>query len=80
MDFVICLPQTPSEQNVIWVIIDRLTKSAHFLPFKTTKFNGEGGRVVCREIVRLHGVPIFTVSNRDARSFGKGYRKKLELS
>jgi hypothetical protein len=36
MDVVICLPQTPSEQNVIWVIIDRLTKSAHFLPFKTT--------------------------------------------
>jgi hypothetical protein len=36
MDFVVALPRVPSRQDVIWVIVDRLTKSTHFLPIKIT--------------------------------------------
>jgi hypothetical protein len=35
MDFVVVLPRTPRENDSIWVIVDRLTKVAHFVPIKT---------------------------------------------
>ncbi|GER54496.1 polyprotein [Striga asiatica] len=59
MDFVVSLPRTRSGNNSIWVIVDRLTKTAHFLPVKTTMKLEKYAKTYIREIVRLHGVPVF---------------------
>ncbi|XP_075475662.1 uncharacterized protein LOC142508903 [Primulina tabacum] len=57
MDFVTGLPRTPKGYNSIWVIVDRLTKSAHFLPIKTTFTMNQYAEVYVAEIVRFHGIP-----------------------
>jgi hypothetical protein len=67
MDFVVGLPKAPSRQDVIWVIIDRLMKCAHFLPIKVTDSMDKLVELYVREIVKLHGVPISIVSDRDPR-------------
>ncbi|KAK9105324.1 hypothetical protein Scep_022168 [Stephania cephalantha] len=67
MDFVCGLPQILRKHDAIWVIMDRLTKSAHFLPI-SMKYNFTQLSILFeREIVRLHGVPISIVSDRDSR-------------
>jgi hypothetical protein len=66
MDFVVGLLRTPSGQDAIWVIVDRLTKSAHFLLIKITDSMERLADLYVREIVRLHGVPISIVSDRDS--------------
>ena len=80
MDFVTHLPRTPWRHNAVWVIVDRLTKSAHFLAMKMTVTLDKFCRLYIREIVWLHGVPIFIVSDRDPKlectlleEFPKGY-------
>jgi len=65
MDFVVGFPRTPNGQDAIWVIVDRLTKNAHFLPIKITNSMERLADLYVREIVRLHGVPISIVSDRD---------------
>jgi len=65
MDFVVGLPKAPSGQDALWVIIDRLTKSAHFLPIKVTDKLDKLAELYVREIVKLHGVPVSIVSDRD---------------
>ncbi|XP_073049466.1 uncharacterized protein [Primulina eburnea] len=67
MDFVTGLPGTPKGYNSIWVIVDRLTKSAHFLPVKTTFTMNQHAEVYVAEIVRLHGISVSIVSDRDPR-------------
>ena len=67
MDFVVGLPRTPEGYDSIWVIVDRLTKSAHFLPVKTTYTLERYATLYIREIVRLHGTPVSIVSDRDPR-------------
>ena len=67
MDFVVGLPQTLRGLNCMWVIVDRLTKSAHFLPVKTTYSLDQLAQLYINEIVRLHGVPVSIVSYRDPR-------------
>ena len=67
MDFVVGLPQTLRGLNAIWVIVDRLTKSTHFLPIKTTYTLDQLAQLYIDEIVRLHGVPVSIVSDRDPR-------------
>ncbi|GJZ69775.1 putative reverse transcriptase domain-containing protein [Tanacetum coccineum] len=57
MDFVTKLPKTTSGQDTIWVIIDRLTKSAHFLPMKETDTMEKLTRQYLKEVVSRHGVP-----------------------
>ncbi|GJY15733.1 putative reverse transcriptase domain-containing protein [Tanacetum coccineum] len=57
MDFVSGLPRTPSGYDTIWVIVDRLTKSAHFLPMKKTYSMEKLMRLYLNEIVCRHGVP-----------------------
>ena len=64
MDFVIGLPRTSRKFDSIWVIVDRLTKSAHFLPVRTTYTVEEYAKLYIKEIVRLHGVPISIISDR----------------
>jgi hypothetical protein len=77
MDFVVGLPKAPSRQDVIWVIIDRLMKCAHFLPIKVTDSMDKLAELYVREIVRLHGVPISIVSDRDPR-FTSRFWEKLQ--
>ena len=67
MDFVSGFPRTARGHNAIWVIVDRLTKSAHFLGMKTTDTSETLSQLYIQGIVRLHGVPLFIVSDCDSR-------------
>ena len=65
MDFVTGLPRTQKSHDVIWVIVDRLTKSAHFLAMNIKDSLPMLAKLYIEEIVRLHGVPVSIVSDRD---------------
>ena len=67
MDFVTHLPRTPWRHDVVWVIVDRLTKSAHFLVVRMTFTLEEFCWLYIREIVLLHGGPVSIVLDRDPR-------------
>ncbi|GKA08736.1 putative reverse transcriptase domain-containing protein [Tanacetum coccineum] len=67
MDFVTKLPKTPTGQDTIWVIVDRLTKSAHFIPIKENDPMEKLTRMYLKEFVSKHGVPILIISDRDGR-------------
>ena len=67
MDFVTYLPRTSSRHDAVWVIVDRLTKLAHFLAVRMTFTLEEFCKLYIREIVRLHGVPVSIVSDRDPK-------------
>ena len=64
MDFVVGLPCSRDGYNSIWVIVDRLTKSAHFLPVKTTYSVAKLAKLYVKHITCLHGVPVSIVSDR----------------
>ncbi|GJV92985.1 putative nucleotidyltransferase, ribonuclease H [Tanacetum coccineum] len=66
MDFVSGLPRTPSGYDSIWVIVDRLTKSAHFLPMKKTDSIEKLTQLYLKEIICKHGVPTSIISDRDS--------------
>ena len=74
MDFVVGLPRTTKGHDAIWVIIDRLTKSAHFIPIKITFSLEQLADLYVREVIRLHGVPKSIISDRDARFTSKFWR------
>ena len=87
MDFVTGLLKLVKGHDAIWVIVDRLTKSSHFLPIKTTFSLDRLAQLYVMEIVRLHGVPISIVSDRDPRftskfwnSLHKAMGTKLDFS
>ena len=65
MDFVGGLPRTVGLHDSMWVIVDRYTKSDHFLPVRSTYTVDQYAELYVREIVRLHGVPKSIVSDRD---------------
>ncbi|GJY25525.1 putative reverse transcriptase domain-containing protein [Tanacetum coccineum] len=67
MDFVIKLPKTAAGQDTIWVIIDRLTKSAHFLPIREDVTLEKLTRQYLKEVVSKHGVPVSIISDRDGK-------------
>ncbi|GJZ40726.1 putative reverse transcriptase domain-containing protein [Tanacetum coccineum] len=66
MDFVMKLPRTSSGHGIIWVIVDRLTKSAHFLSMREDYKMDRLARLYLNEIVARHGVPISIISDRDS--------------
>ncbi|KAL0543549.1 hypothetical protein IC582_018647 [Cucumis melo] len=74
MDFITGLPRTLRGFTVIWVVVDRLTKSAHFVPGKSTYTASKWAQLYMSEIVRLHGVPMSIVSDRDARFTSKFWK------
>lgn len=64
MDFVVGLPRTLNKHDAVWFIVDRLTKSAHFIPVMTF-YSSEGlSQVYIRDIIRLHDVPISIISDQ----------------
>ncbi|GKB82482.1 retrotransposable element Tf2 [Tanacetum coccineum] len=67
MDFVTGLPRTQRKHDAIWVVVDRLTKSAHFLPIRKDYPVSKLAEMFQQEIVRLHGTPSAIVSDRDPR-------------
>ena len=78
MDFVVRLPLSGRKHDSVWVMVDRMTKSAHFLPVRTDysldKFEG----LYISEIVRLHGIPISIISDRDLRFTSRFWGKLQE--
>jgi IS30 family transposase len=64
MDFIIGLPRTGASYDSIWVVVDRLTKSAHFIPVKTSYSSAVLVELYMSRIVCLHGVPKKIVSDR----------------
>ena len=65
MDFVTALPKTSVGHDMIWVIVDRLTKTAHFIPLKTGFTMEKLAQTYVEEIIRLHRVPLTIISDRD---------------
>ena len=64
MDFITGLPMTQQGHDSICVIVDRLTKSAHFIPVKTTDRIGKYAKLYVSQIVRLHGIPRTIISDQ----------------
>ena len=80
MDFVIGLPPSRCHHDSIWVVVDRLTKSAHFLPIHTSYTAEDYARLYIRELVRLHGVPLSIILDRGTQftlQFWKAFQKGL---
>ncbi|KAG8489151.1 hypothetical protein CXB51_017187 [Gossypium anomalum] len=77
IDFVTGLPFTPRKKDAVWVVIDKLTKSAHFIPVRMDFSLDKLAELYISEIVRLHGVPLSIISDRDPR-FTSRFWKKLQ--
>ncbi|KAI3715416.1 hypothetical protein L6452_22398 [Arctium lappa] len=87
MDFITKLPRTGKGNDAIWVIVDRLTKSAHFLPIREDFKIERLAQLYIDEIVSRHGVPLSIISDRDSRftsrfwqAFQKALGTRLDLS
>ncbi|GJV78662.1 reverse transcriptase domain-containing protein [Tanacetum coccineum] len=87
MDFVTKLPKTAASQGTIWVIVDRLTKSAHFLPMREDDTLEKLTRQYLKEVVSKHGVPVSIISDRDGKftshfwkSLNKALGTRLDMS
>ncbi|GJX40728.1 putative reverse transcriptase domain-containing protein [Tanacetum coccineum] len=77
MDFVSGLPRTSSGYDTIWVIVDRLTKSAHFLPMKKADSMEKLTQLYLKEVVCRHGVPILIILDR-GNHFTSRFWKSLQ--
>ncbi|GKA94300.1 putative reverse transcriptase domain-containing protein [Tanacetum coccineum] len=87
MDFVTQLLRTQGGNDSIWVIVDRLTKSAHFLPMRETDPIDKLARLYLKEVVMRHGIPVSIICDRDPRfvsnfwrSFQKAMGTQLDMS
>ena len=78
MDFVVGLPLTRKKHDSVWVVVDRLTKSAHFLPVRTDYSLDKLAELYIKEIVRLHRIPVSIVSDRDPRFTSRFWEKLQE--
>ena len=79
MDFVLGYPLTQQKHDYVWVIVDRLTKSAHFILIKIDYSMDRLVELYVDEIVRLHGVSLSIVSDRDPRFISR-FWKELQLA
>ncbi|GJY14653.1 putative reverse transcriptase domain-containing protein [Tanacetum coccineum] len=80
MDFMTKLPKTAAGQDTIWVIVNHLTKPAHFLPMREDDMLEKLTRQYLKEVVLRHGVPVLIISDRDGRftsQFWKSLNKAL---
>nr|GEW62487.1 reverse transcriptase domain-containing protein [Tanacetum cinerariifolium] len=69
MDFITKLPKSSHGFNTIWVIMDRLTKSAHFLPIRENDPLDKLARFYLNRIVARYGMPVLIICDRDGRPF-----------
>ena len=72
-------PFTQKKHDSVWVIVDGLTKSAHFLPVRLNYSMDQLAEMYVGEIVQLHGIPLSIVSKRDPR-FTSRFWKELQLA
>ncbi|GJS59539.1 putative reverse transcriptase domain-containing protein [Tanacetum coccineum] len=77
-DFVIKLPRTSNRHDTIWVIVDQLTKSAHFQPMHKDYKMDRLARLYLNEIVARHDVPISIISDRDSRFMSRFWQSMQE--
>ena len=75
MDFIMGLPKIASGKDVIWVIIDRSIKTAHFIPIKISFSLDMLARLYVNEIVSKHGMSVSIISNRDPRFISRFWTK-----
>ena len=75
MDFITKLPRTAKKHDTIWVIVDMLTKSAHFLPISENYTSERLAKSFIKEIIVRHGVPVSIVSDRDTRFTSRFWKK-----
>ncbi|GJS04093.1 putative nucleotidyltransferase, ribonuclease H [Tanacetum coccineum] len=78
MDLVTGLPRTLRKNDAIWVVVDRITKSAHFLPIREGYSASKLAEIFQKEIIRLHGTPVSIVLDRGSRftsQFWKGFQR-----
>ncbi|KAK8574435.1 hypothetical protein V6N12_062129 [Hibiscus sabdariffa] len=81
-DFVSGLPITPRKTDAVWVMVDSLMKSAHFISVQKSMSSDILAEIYIREVIRLHGVPLSIVSDRDPKftsRFWKSLQKALDM-
>ena len=78
MDFVTGLPRTAAGCDAVWVVVDRLTKCAHFIPIHKKYTLEKLTQLYIRDIVKLHGVPTSIVSDRDPRFLSRFWQSLQE--
>nr|GEY91383.1 reverse transcriptase domain-containing protein [Tanacetum cinerariifolium] len=82
IDFITKLPKSSQGFDTIWVILDRLTKSAHFLPIKENDPLDKLARLYLNRIVARHGIPVSIICDPDGRftsNFWKSFQKDLGI-
>ncbi|GJX65521.1 putative reverse transcriptase domain-containing protein [Tanacetum coccineum] len=80
MDFITKLPKTSGGYDTIWVIVDHLTKSAHFFPMRENDSMDKLARLYLKEVVTRHGIPVSIICDRDGRftsNFWRAFQKAL---
>ncbi|KAJ9539090.1 hypothetical protein OSB04_031823 [Centaurea solstitialis] len=80
MDLITKLPKTPRKFDAIWVIVDRLTKSAIFLPIRESSTAEQLAKIYVDEVVSRHGVPVSIISDRDVRFTSRFWHSTLHVS
>nr|GFB76820.1 putative reverse transcriptase domain, ribonuclease H-like domain, aspartic peptidase domain protein [Tanacetum cinerariifolium] len=80
MDFVTKLPKSLQDNDTIWVILDRLTKSVIFTPIRETNPMDKLARIYLKEVVTRHGIPVSIISDRDSRSLQNDLGTRLDMS
>jgi hypothetical protein len=87
MDFITGLPRTSKRHDSIMVVVDKLTKDAHFIPLKTTQRAADVADIFLKEVACFHGIPKTIVFDRDPKvtsnfwkGLFKGFRTNLNFS
>ena len=78
MDFVVRLPSTGRKHDLVWVTVNRLMKTNHFLQVRTNYSFDKLEKLYIKEIVRLHGIPISIILDRDPRFTSRFWGKLQE--
>ena len=77
MDLITKLPRSPSGHDSILVVVDRLTKSAHFIPVREDYSSDKLEKAYIKEVVTRHGVPLSIISDRGSQ-FTSGFWRSLQ--